>query len=233
MAQECVLMDPKAGNLVGMLRNLLHSTHRFLLAGPDGSWALPSTIIQVHKPFSIKIETGTEEDYYINFNRKTGMNSETQEGGDQVLITSQGANGRAFAKSTLHAKLSAGGSYEMKGFGGSDFGGIKIKVNAINLSASPAYASVTIGSEQEMVLLNCGGDDYNDGSNVWKADAAYVDGGNIYSTDTSISSTTEPELYRYVQENSTRSYFATELVFSLFLPCPLLLSSGVNATAQT
>lgn len=144
----------------------------------------------------IKIETGTKEDYYINFNRQTGINSGTQEGSDRVLITSQGAEGRAFAKSILHAKLSAGGSYEMNGFRGSDFGGIKIKVNAINLSASPAYASVTIGSEQESVFLNCGGGDYG----VWKADEAYVDGGNIYyPAGVSISGTTEPELYRYVE----------------------------------
>ena len=41
----------------------------------------------------VKLETGRDLDYYINFNRKKGINSQTQEGSDQVLISSQGGNG--------------------------------------------------------------------------------------------------------------------------------------------
>jgi hypothetical protein len=108
----------------------------------------------------------------------------------------------------------------MKGFGGSGFGGIAIKVNSINLLSSPAYVSVTIGSEQEYVFLNWCGGDYYDGTNVWKADVAYVDGGNVYYPGAvSISTTTTPELYRYVQENN--SYFATRTCV-LNMPRPLL-----------
>ncbi len=99
-----------------------------------------------------------------------------------MLISTQGAEGRAFYKSTLLAKLSAGQSFEMQGFGGSGFGSVEIKVKAINLAASPAYASVTIGMEQESAFVNCGGGDYDDGTNVWRADTPYVDGGSIYST---------------------------------------------------
>lgn len=93
-------------------------------------------------------------------------------------------------------------------------------MNSINLLSSPAYVSVTIGSEQESVFLNCGGGDYYDGTNVWKADVAYVDGGNVYYPGVvSFSSTTTPELYRYVQENN--SYFATRTCV-LNMPRPLL-----------
>jgi len=38
----------------------------------------------------IKIETGTNEDYYINFNRASHYNFLTQEGEEQVLITKAG-----------------------------------------------------------------------------------------------------------------------------------------------
>jgi len=75
------------------------------------------------------------------FNRKTGNNSGTQEGGNQVLVTSAGAEGSGYAASTLLAKLSAGGSHTVN----VDGTNVKIVVNSINLSVTPAVADVTIG----------------------------------------------------------------------------------------
>jgi hypothetical protein len=150
----------------------------------------------------VKVETGTEIDYYLGFNRQTGINSETQEGGDQVLISTKGLEGEAFAKSILHAKVSAGGSFEMTGFGGRGLGmKVQLVVNEINLSVSPAYARVTItrsGSQSGSVFLNCGGtDDYDDGTNVWRSDSVYVNSGNIYyPPGVDISNTLKPEIYR-------------------------------------
>ena len=62
-------------------------------------------------PMIIKIETGTNADYFINFNRKFGFNSGTVEGGNQVLVTVAG-NGDSYVQSNLQAKLSAGQAWD-------------------------------------------------------------------------------------------------------------------------
>lgn len=48
--------------------------------------------IAASNPVILKIESTTKIDYYISFNRQSGMNIETQEAGNQVLVTSQGEN---------------------------------------------------------------------------------------------------------------------------------------------
>lgn len=143
----------------------------------------------------IKLETGLFEDYYMNFNRKSGINAGTQEGGDQVLISSQGANGKAFSKSTLHAILSEGQSFEILNFGGIPLYSVKIKVDEINLSVYPAYADVTISARQN-VYVNCGGPDYYDGATLWKNDTTYVNTGRTYVTAANITNTDKQELYK-------------------------------------
>ena len=47
---------------------------------------------------------------------KTGINSGTYEGGDQVLIQQAVGEGEVFAKSTLVGKLSQGGSHMLSNF---------------------------------------------------------------------------------------------------------------------
>ena len=65
----------------------------------------------------LKLNTPDNNDYYVNFNRKTGFNSGSVEGGNQVLITTAQTEGKSgtpnggYAESSLVAKLSAGGSY--------------------------------------------------------------------------------------------------------------------------
>jgi hypothetical protein len=80
---------------------------------------------------------GTSEDWYVSFNCKTGINRDTQEGGNQVLVHKR-QSGLGKGESTLMAKLDSGNTYP-----GTD-APLEITVNAINLSASPAFASVTI-----------------------------------------------------------------------------------------
>ena len=91
----------------------------------------------------IKIETETSEDYYINFNRKSGINRGTMEGGDRVLITRQGKDGIGYSKSKLLAKLSSDDTYTISNFGGSTRS-VQIKVNRISTSTFPGYADVSI-----------------------------------------------------------------------------------------
>jgi len=91
----------------------------------------------------LKIETDQDVDFYLNFNRKTGINSGTVEGGDKVLVTTQGRNGAGYSDSQLVATISTGSSYTISNFGNSGKS-VRIFVKEINLSASPAYADVTV-----------------------------------------------------------------------------------------
>ena len=81
--------------------------------------------------------TGSTEDYYVSFNRAVGYNSGTQEGGNQVLVHKR-ASADGYSQSWLMAKLNDGESYN-------DIPNLPISVNEINLSATPAIATVTIG----------------------------------------------------------------------------------------
>lgn len=91
----------------------------------------------------LKIETGTDEDYFVNFNRRNGINSGTREGGNQVLVTKQGTNGVGYSVSYLQAKLTSGRSFTIPNFGESGRP-VYIKVDQINLNSSPAYADVSV-----------------------------------------------------------------------------------------
>ena len=93
----------------------------------------------------IKLNTGSSTDYYMSFNRKTGVNSGTVEGGNQVLIQSAGGEGTSYAESELLAKLGSGGSYTLSNFDGSGYD-LTVTVNSINTGVSPGYADITIGA---------------------------------------------------------------------------------------
>merc|ERR1712039_442986 len=77
---------------------------------------------------------GYDVDYYISFNRKTGINKGTYEGGNQVLVHSRAGDG--YTVSYLLAKLSAQKSYTIEGE-------TTITVNSISLT-NPGYAEVSI-----------------------------------------------------------------------------------------
>ena len=87
----------------------------------------------------IRIQGST--DTYINFNRQIGMNSGTQEGGNQVLVTRR-ATGTGYAPSTLVAKLSANGVYTIPNFSGTS--SLRITVTSIVTSSTPGRASLSI-----------------------------------------------------------------------------------------
>ena len=78
--------------------------------------------------------SGSGEDWYVSFNRNTGVNTGTLEGANQVLVHKR-ATGNGYAPSTLMAKLNAGGSY--------NGAPLPITVNAIS---SSTFAQVTIGT---------------------------------------------------------------------------------------
>ena len=84
--------------------------------------------------------TGYSRDYYVSFNSKSGINSGTLEGGDQVLIHSRLA-GQSYATSTLLAKLNDGTSYSITGNCTTT-----INVNSIDTNVNPSFAQIEIVS---------------------------------------------------------------------------------------
>lgn len=81
---------------------------------------------------------GPTENLYIGFNRNTGINANTQEGWNQVVVQAQNGTG----VSDLRAKLRAGGEYVVDQH--LNQRKLIIKVTSINLAASPAYADVNV-----------------------------------------------------------------------------------------
>jgi hypothetical protein len=82
----------------------------------------------------------SDVDFYVAFNRQSGMNSETQDGENQVMVTQQAGEGTSYAESILVAKLSIDGVWT----GDVDGKTVSITVLSIDLDSSPAYATVRI-----------------------------------------------------------------------------------------
>ena len=82
--------------------------------------------------------TGYSDDYYVSFNRKSGINSGTLEGPNQVLVHSR-ATKQGYATSVLKAKLNEGGVYIIRGNGDTT-----ITVNRIDLNSNPSFADIEI-----------------------------------------------------------------------------------------
>ncbi len=84
---------------------------------------------------------GDDVDYYVGFNRRTGINSGTVEGGNQVTVQQRNLGTTNYEASILVAKLSVGGSYTISDFAGET---VIIEVLSINTSSSPGVASVRV-----------------------------------------------------------------------------------------
>lgn len=85
----------------------------------------------------IYIPNANGTDFYVSYNRKSGRNAETLEGGNQVLVHKKDAAPDQSGKSWLLAKLNAGGSYNMY------FGGVRVPVSVKSING--LYAKVVIG----------------------------------------------------------------------------------------
>ena len=76
----------------------------------------------------VKINDSSSTDHYVTFNSRKGINSGTEEAGNQVTVTTTGAEGSGVSESVLVAKLRVGGEYEKK-IGGKD---MVVKVESID-----------------------------------------------------------------------------------------------------
>jgi hypothetical protein len=91
----------------------------------------------------VKLNTsGSSTDYFVNFNRRFGINSGTVEGGDQVTVVMQGSEGTAYAESELVAKLNALDTYTISNFDGS---GETATVTVNSIGGATADVSICIG----------------------------------------------------------------------------------------
>lgn len=77
------------------------------------------------------------ESYYVSFNRKTGINSGTVEGGDQVMVHTRNL-GMGYGESDVLACLNSGDSYT------SPDSYFVVTVNIIDLNSNPARANVKV-----------------------------------------------------------------------------------------
>jgi hypothetical protein len=93
---------------------------------------------EIGHPMLIKLVSLDGNDCYINFNLKAGVNAETEEGGNQVLVTEAGSG---YSDSDLKAKLDAGESYDIANFDGK---GNVLSVEVVSISAFDKVADVRI-----------------------------------------------------------------------------------------
>eukprot|EP00569_Conticribra_weissflogii_P017185 CAMPEP_0171451118 /NCGR_PEP_ID=MMETSP0881-20121228/40982_1 /TAXON_ID=67004 /ORGANISM="Thalassiosira weissflogii, Strain CCMP1336" /LENGTH=729 /DNA_ID=CAMNT_0011975599 /DNA_START=73 /DNA_END=2262 /DNA_ORIENTATION=+ len=96
-------------------------------------------------PVVIKLETDTDEDYFLGFNRAYGVNSDNKQADNLVTLIKAGSNGLSYSQSWLLATLDQGQSYKFRTWKGMRRRDLIITVNAIDVTNSnPGYADVTL-----------------------------------------------------------------------------------------
>jgi len=71
-------------------------------------------------PVLIKLETDSSTDYFMTYNRATGINSQNDEADNEVTIVKTGSNGLSYSQSWLQATLRVGEQYTINGLGRAD-----------------------------------------------------------------------------------------------------------------
>jgi len=121
----------------------------------------------------VKIDRGGN-DLFIAFNAKKGINSGTQEAGNQVTVVEAGAGGTGYAESSLLAKLSKGGTYSNGSFSiqvnnivGSDYADVFISLTDNCNAPTPNPTSAPTCANGEMMKVTIGTDNYP-GETTWE-----------------------------------------------------------------
>lgn len=95
-------------------------------------------------PVVIKIETGTETDQFIAFNRATGINRHNDEADNEVTVVEAGTNGEWFSQSFVKATLKSGEVYTIPKWDGAEDLTISAKAIKINTGSNPGYAEISV-----------------------------------------------------------------------------------------
>jgi len=94
-------------------------------------------------PVVVKIETGTNTDYFVGFNRAAGANAENDEADDLVTIIETGNNGLSYSQSFLKGYIGAGQNYVFPNWQGTG-SDLTVSVSSINIASNPGTATVNI-----------------------------------------------------------------------------------------
>ena len=94
-------------------------------------------------PVVLKLETDTTNDYFVGFNRATGVNSQNDEADNEVTVVQTGKNGEGYSQSYLKATLTQGQRYTIPNFGESGKT-LTITAAAVDIGTSPGIATVCI-----------------------------------------------------------------------------------------
>ncbi|GFH59482.1 hypothetical protein CTEN210_15958 [Chaetoceros tenuissimus] len=105
--------------------------------GWEGNLVGLSEIDNAAEEDTVIAKVDTNESYYVSFNRKTGINSGTIEGGNKVLVHKR-ASGFGYGESDILAYLNSGETYT------SPDTNFFVTVNNIDLTSNPARANVKI-----------------------------------------------------------------------------------------
>ena len=95
----------------------------------------------------VKLETGTPNDFFVSFNRASGVNQDVLDARDKVTVIQAGHDGLDFSQSRIKAVLSQGESFLITNWRDSGLDLI-VFVKKINLDTSPGYADVILSFEQ-------------------------------------------------------------------------------------
>mmetsp|Transcript_18318 Transcript_18318/g.24419 ORF Transcript_18318/g.24419 Transcript_18318/m.24419 type:complete len:404 (-) Transcript_18318:465-1676(-) len=114
-------------------------------------------------PVVVKIETGTNKDYFIGFNRAVGPNAQNVEADNEVTIVQvNGGNGLDYGQSYLKAHLLSDEVYTENNFANTGEP-LSIKVNSIDLSTEPATAGINIMFGSDLHECRIDSDCFDDG----------------------------------------------------------------------
>ncbi len=127
-----LLLEPASGN-----GDFFQSIDMVGIADFSGDQSAP--------PVVVKLETNTNTDYFIGFNRAIGANAQNDEADNEIVIVETGSNGEAYSQSYLKAHLVQGESYTIENF---SVGVLNLTITAkkIDLSLDPAVASIEIST---------------------------------------------------------------------------------------
>lgn len=87
----------------------------------------------------LKLETGSDKDFFVGFNRATRQNSDNILASDKVTIIEAGANGKGYSQSWFEAEVGQGQSYSF-GEWGKTKEELVVNVVTIDYSTEPGYA---------------------------------------------------------------------------------------------
>lgn len=97
----------------------------------------------------LRLDTNGGKDFFVAFNRQSGINSDTRDYPDQVLITEKQDNDM----SLLVEHLVQGGVHTIPNFGGST-DAVEIEVTEIDTSDTPAIARIHVGRQVNTAPLD-------------------------------------------------------------------------------